>query len=82
MPGPVLVYLFAVRVGDVQTWGDGIVKIYIPVAGCRDQTLEMVRLLHSVEFPPVSSMFAIIFRSVDIAGHSPGVHLLEEIFPL
>ena len=77
-----LVYLFTVGVGDVEAGGDGVVKVNVPIAGSCYQALKVICLLLCVQFSPVSSVFAIVFRSVDITGHPPRVHLLEQIFSL
>ena len=60
------IYLFAIGVGNVQAWRNGIVEDNVPITGCSYQTLQMLCFFYCVKFSPVSSMLAVIFRGVEI----------------
>ena len=74
--------LFTVRVGDVQTRRQGVVEVEVAGVSCTDQVLQMVRLLHCVELPPEGPVLTVVLRSVQVAGHAPRFHLLEQVSPL
>lgn len=60
--------LLAVGVGDVEAGGDGVVEVDVPVPGRGDEALQVVRLLHRVQLPPVRAVLAVVLGRVQVAA--------------